>query len=209
MTEPIPRRVGLLGGSFDPVHNAHLALAHAALQALQLDEVRWVPTGQPWQKLSAGRSVSDAVHRVAMLELALAGEPRFRLDRIELERSGPSYMIDTVLALHQREPGTTWVLLIGQDQHARLHTWHRWHELLAQVELAVARRPGTTATAHPDVLRHPAGAVPLPLLDVSSSDIRHRVATGQDISALVPPQVARYIESHGLYRGTARTSTGA
>ena len=203
------RRVGLLGGTFDPVHNAHLALAHAALHALALDSVRWVPAGQPWQK--AG-TVTAAVHRQAMLELAIAGEPRFTLDCIELQRSGPSYTIDTVRTLQACEPGTRWVLLIGQDQHAALHTWAHWQTLLSLVDLAVAQRPGTLSAADAAVLRHPFLTVPLPLLDVSSSHIRQRVASGLDISALVPTEVARYIDSHGLYARTAapaRTSTGA
>jgi nicotinate-nucleotide adenylyltransferase len=205
----MPERVGLLGGTFDPVHNAHLALAHAALDALALDAVRWVPAGQPWQKDGA---VTAAEHREAMVRLAIAGEPRFEVDRIELDRTGPSYTLDTVLALRAREPGTRWVLLIGQDQHARLHTWARWQELLTLVDLAVAGRPGTPPAVDAQVLRHPFQVVPLPLLDVSSSDIRQRVAQHQDISALVPSEVARYIGSHGLYADTAspaRTSTGA
>jgi nicotinate-nucleotide adenylyltransferase len=201
--------VGLLGGTFDPVHKAHLALAHAALDNLALDAVHWVPAGQPWQK---DNSVTAAAHREAMLRLAIGGEPRFVLDRIELERAGPSYTIDTVRALRAREPGTQWVLLIGQDQHARLHTWAHWRELLGLVQLAVAGRPGTPPAADAQVLRHPFLNVPLPLLDIASTDIRQRVASGQDISALVPPEVARYIGSHGLYARTAspaRTSTGA
>ena len=133
------RRVGLFGGSFDPVHNAHLALARAALAELQLDEVRWVPAGQPWQK---ARALTAAVHREAMLRLALAGEPRFVLDRTEIRRPGPSYTLDTVRELAAAQPGTEWFLIIGHDQYAGLHTWNGWQELLARVTLAVANRPG-------------------------------------------------------------------
>jgi nicotinate-nucleotide adenylyltransferase len=188
--------VGLLGGTFDPVHSAHVALGHAALEGLHLDEVRWVPAGRPWQK----GGITDAVHREAMVRLAIAGEPRFTLDRIEIERQGASYTLDTVRAFQAREPGVEWVLLIGQDQYAGLHTWGDWQELLARVVLAVANRPGAPRRVHPDVLRHPHRAVPLPMLDISSTDIRARVAAGQDISTLVPPGVAGYIETHGLYR---------
>ena len=189
-------RVGLFGGTFDPVHNAHVALARSALDALALQEVRWVPAGQPWQK----PGVSEAPHREAMVRLAIAGESRFVLDRIEIERTGPSYTLDTVRALAAARPGTEWVLLIGADQYAGLHTWNGWRELLGQVTLAVANRPGLQRAPDAEVLRHLHRVVPLPMLDIAATDIRARVRSGQDISQLVPPAVARYIDSHGLYR---------
>jgi len=192
-------RAGLLGGTFDPVHVAHLALAQAALQALSLDQVRWIPAGQPWQKT---RDVTAAHHREAMVRLAIADEPRFMLDRIELERSGPSYTLDTVKALSAAHPNTEWVLIVGADQYASLHTWVDWRELLGRVTLAVANRPGAPPAVHPEVLAFPHRAVPLPMLDISSTDVRQRAQSGADIGALVPPEVARYIETHRLYRGT-------
>jgi len=192
-------RAGLLGGTFDPVHVAHLALAQAALQALSLDQVRWIPAGQPWQKT---RDVTAAHHREAMVRLAIAGEPRFLLDRIELERSGPSYTLDTVKALSAAHPNTEWVLIVGADQYASLHTWVDWRELLGRVTLAVANRPGAPPAVHPEVLAFPHRAVPLPMLDISSTDVRQLAQSGADIGALVPPEVARYIETHRLYRGT-------
>lgn len=191
------RRVGLFGGSFDPVHRAHLALAHEAMHALRLDEVRWVPTGQPWQK---SRSITPALHREHMLQLATAGEPRFCIDRIELLREGPSYTLDTVRAFSAAEPEAEWFLLIGADQYANLHTWTDWRELLARVTLAVANRPGAAPPVNAEVLRHPHRTVPLAMLDISSTQVRQRVAAGQDISQLVPPEVARYIDQHRLYR---------
>ncbi len=191
------RRVGLFGGSFDPVHRAHLALAHEAMHALRLDEVRWVPTGQPWQKT---RRITPALHREHMLQLALAGEPRFVIDRIELLRAGPSYTLDTVRALSAAEPETEWFLLIGGDQYANLHTWTDWRALLALVVLAVANRPGVPPPVNPEVLRHPHRSVPLAMMDISSTQVRTRVAAGQDISQLVPLEVARYIDQHRLYR---------
>ncbi len=192
-----PQRVGLFGGTFDPVHTAHVALARAALQAFDLDEVRWIPTGQPWQK---GWTITDAKHREAMVRLAIEGEPRFRLDRIEIERSGPSYTLDTVRELVAAEPNTEWVLIIGQDQYAGLHTWRDWPVLLGLVTLAVANRPGPVRQPDPEVQAFAHKAVPLPMLDISSTAIRDAVAAAQDITQLVPPAVARYIESHGLYR---------
>jgi nicotinate-nucleotide adenylyltransferase len=193
------RRAGLFGGTFDPVHRAHVALAESALAALELDEVRWVPTGQPWQKT---RSITPAAQRVAMLHLAIAHESRFALDRIEIDRNGPSFTLDTVQALHAAHPAVQWVLLIGQDQYSGLHTWRDWRTLLGLVELAVANRPGDNRKPHADVEAFPHRMVPLPMLDISSTDIRARVGGGQDISKLVPPEVARYIESNRLYAGT-------
>jgi nicotinate-nucleotide adenylyltransferase len=191
------KRVGLFGGSFDPVHNAHVALANVALATLQLDELRWVPAGQPWQKV---RPMTPAVHREAMLRLALVGEPRFVLERCELERSGPSYTIDTVRELQAREPGAAWFLVIGQDQYANLPTWRHWQELLTRVTLAVAQRPGAPLPVHPDVLQLAHEAVPLAAMDISSSAIRVMLQRGEDVAHLVPPEVARYIESRGLYQ---------
>ena len=197
-------RIGLLGGTFDPVHRAHLALAHAALHALRLDQVRWIPAGRPWQK---SRQLSDVQHREAMVRLAIAGEPRFVLDRIEIERPGPSYTLDTVNALVAAQPPTQWFLIIGADQYAGLHTWGHWRELLAQVVLAVANRPGPLPPVQPEVLAFPHRAVPLPMLDISSTDVRKQVQQGGNISALVPPEVARYIEAHHLYRGPAASES--
>jgi nicotinate-nucleotide adenylyltransferase len=99
------RRIGLFGGSFDPVHNAHVALARSALEALALDEVRWIPAGHPWQKT---RTLADAAHRQAMVALAIEDEPRFVLDPIELQRPGPSYMLDTVTELQAAQPDAQW-----------------------------------------------------------------------------------------------------
>jgi nicotinate-nucleotide adenylyltransferase len=194
------KRVGVLGGTFDPIHNAHLALAHAALSALSLDEVLFIPAGQPWQR---SNSVSAAVHREAMTQLAIAGTPRFTLDSRELQRSGPSFTLDTMRELATQWPTHEWALIIGADQYANLHTWRDWRALLGLCTLAVANRPN----ARPGAQGQPAAevqsfshrVVPLPMLDISSTDIRRQVKAGADISALVPPQVARYIESHRLY----------
>lgn len=198
MTASSPRRIGLFGGTFDPVHDAHVALARLALDELRLDELRWVPTGQPWQK---ARSITPAAHREAMVRLAMGDEPRFVLERCELERNGPSYTLDTVRELQAQTPGATWFLVIGQDQYAGLHTWKDWQELLGRVTLAVANRPGFAPQPDPQVLRFSHTAVPLPMMAISSTEIRRRVAAGEGIAELVPAGVARYIEQNRLYRG--------
>ena len=193
-----PRRIGIFGGSFDPVHSAHVALAHLALRELDLDELCWVPAGQPWQK---ARALTPATHRAAMLQLAIADEPRFSLSRCEFDRAGPSYTLDTVRALQAAQPGARWFLVIGQDQYAAFHTWHGWQALLGLVTLAVANRPDAPLHADPQVLRVAHAVVALPMMDVSSTDIRARIASRQGIADLVPASVARYIDQHRLYEG--------
>jgi nicotinate-nucleotide adenylyltransferase len=193
-------RIGVFGGTFDPPHNAHIALARTALDELKLDEVRWIPAGAPWQK---ARAVTAAEHREAMTRLAIEGEPRFVLDRRELARQGPSFTLDTVRELQAAQPGATWFLLIGQDQYAGLHTWRDWQALLGLVVLAVANRPGVAPAVNAEVLRFAHSTVPLPMLDISSTSIRQRVANGLPVTDLVPPQVARYIAHHHLYKDAA------
>ncbi len=191
-------RIGLYGGSFDPVHNAHLALAQLALAHLDLDQLRWIPAGRAWQKSVQPAPAED---RLAMLQGATAGEPRFVVDPIELHRQGPSYTLDTVKTLQPIDPLAQWLLVIGQDQYAQLDTWHGWRELLGLVTLAIAAREGQAVqpSAAVAAVPHRCMHLPLPPMQVSATQIRQRVAEGQSIDHLVPAQVARYIEQHRLY----------
>ena len=194
------KRIGLFGGSFDPVHNAHVALAKEALERLPLDELRWVPAGQPWQKT---RQLMSPAHREAMVNLAIAGEPRFKLEPCELRRAGPSYSIDTVRELQAAAPAPAeWFLVLGQDQYAHFSSWHEWQALLRLITLAVAGRAGDEPRAPDDVaaLPHRIVTLPLPAMAVSSSEVRERLARGTGIADLVPPAVARYIDLNHLYR---------
>jgi nicotinate-nucleotide adenylyltransferase len=198
------RNIGLFGGTFDPPHNAHMALAQAAQQALLLDELRFIPAGAPWQK---SNHITPAEHRVAMLRLALQGLPQsshspYQIDEREVRRQGASYTIDTVRELKLEMSGSKLFLIIGQDQYTRLHTWREWQALLASVTIAVARRPDVSDVVNEEVAKHANHVVPLPLLPISATDIRQRVASGQSINHLVPEPVARYIDQHALYRAT-------
>lgn len=192
-----------MGGSFDPVHVAHVALAESALLALRLDEVRWIPVGQPWQK---SRQLAPAEHRVAMVERAVAHEPRFTVDRIEVDREGPSFTLDTVRALQAAHPDVAeWCLVIGLDQYLNLPTWQGWTELIERVTLAVAVREGVNLEPSPVLAAHPHRLHPLPMAPhaVSSTDIRTRLTRGETPESLVPTLlsegVARYIANHQLY----------
>jgi nicotinate-nucleotide adenylyltransferase len=177
---------GIFGGTFDPVHNAHLALARAALEHLALGRILWLPTGAPKYREPAR---TPAAHRVAMLRLAIEGEPRYAIDERELDPGHSGYTVDTLKSLGGRP-----VLLLGADQYAQLETWHRWREVLELAALAVFARPGWKA---PDGrARH----VPFDPMDISASDIRARLARGADVAALVPVPVLEYIRRHGLYR---------
>lgn len=196
------KRIGLLGGSFDPPHLAHLALARQARDELRLDELRLLPAGRPWQKLAAGREPIEAAHRVAMLRLLIQGEPRLVIDERELHRNGPSYSIDTVRELAAEHPGAQLFFVIGQDQYARLHTWHDWQEMLKLVTLAVAGRAGEAPRAPAEVaaVPHRIETLALPPMAVASTDIRARAARGEELSSLVGPAVAAYIDQNALYR---------
>lgn len=190
-------RVGIFGGSFDPVHNAHVALARLALRELRLDQLLWVPAGQPWQK---NRPITPAIHRQAMVRLAIEDEPRFALSSIETERQGPSFTVDTVRELRRQRPAASFHLVIGQDQYASFHSWHDWQALLGMVTLAIANRPDAPLSADSTVLGVPHEAVALPMMDISSTGIRERLAQGAPIDDLVPSAVARYIARHHLYQ---------
>lgn len=199
-----PRRIGLYGGSFDPVHQAHRVLADTAVAQLALDELRWIPAGQPWQKT---RRLAPAEHRAEMVALAISDNPAFVLEKCEVERPGPSYTLDTVKALQQRQTDPAqWFLIIGQDQLAGFCTWHGWPELLQRVTLAVAGRAGVPVQAPAELLDtgYHVVALDMPSMVVSSTELRHRLAAGEPAVSLAPrmvvPAVARYIDRHGLYR---------
>jgi nicotinate-nucleotide adenylyltransferase len=183
-------RLGILGGTFDPVHNAHLAMARAALQELKLDRVLWIPTGTPGYRSAPVASGAD---RVAMLRLALAGEPRCQIDERELAPGASGYTVDTLSSLRRDYEGHTLYLLIGADQFVKLDSWHRPEEVKRLAEIGVFMRPEVQADTRG------ARVIAMEPLPISASDIRARAARGEDLSALTPPAVANYIQRHRLY----------
>lgn len=183
------KKIGIFGGTFDPIHHGHLILARDAVETLQLDRVIFIPAALSPHKLE--QPPTPAAARLEMLRAAVEGDPNFAVDAMELERPPPSYAIDTVEALRQRESGGEFFFLVGEDNVARLSTWHRFPELAKLVQFVVLDRSGlNTAHPYPAVRRH---------LDISATDIRKRVASGQSIRYLVPPAVETIIRERQLY----------
>jgi nicotinate-nucleotide adenylyltransferase len=187
--------IGLLGGSFDPVHHGHLIVARVAMETLGLPELRFVPARE--QPFKQGLHAASAGHRVAMLELAIAGEAGFGIERSELERPGPSYTADTLRALHAREPGRELVLLLGADAAAELGAWHAAAELPGLARIVVFARPGSPVPDSP-MIQH---SIPVPAVDISATEIRRRARERRPLRYWVPDAVAEYISRHRLYLG--------
>ena len=200
MGDGAARRVGLFGGSFNPPHLAHRALARVARDTLGLDELRWLPAGAPWQK--PAQDLAPAADRAAMVRLLLADEPGMQLDERELHRAGPSYTRDTVAEVRQEQPGAELWLVIGQDQYANLATWRDAAQWRALVRFAVAARDGQPPRPPTgwDASNHQRVVLPLPEHPISATRIRQMIAAGQPVSSLVGLEVARYIDQHRLYR---------
>lgn len=188
------RPVGLFGGSFDPVHLGHLIAARVAFERLGLAEVRFVPAASQPHKVSG--HLASAGDRLAMLRLALAGEPGFVVETAELDRPGPSYTVDTLRTLRAREPGRAFILLLGADAARGLPEWHEAAVIPALARVAVLTRPGSDPP--PGVA--PADLVPVPAVDISATEIRRRAADGRPLRFWVPDAVAEYVATHGLYR---------
>ena len=207
--------IGLLGGSFDPIHHGHLQLARDALKHLPLQEVRFIPAAQPWQK----GPLAAAGHRAQMVQLAIADEPRFALDMHEIERGGVTYTIDTLHVLRSQLPGRPLVLIMGSDQFARFDTWRGWKEIADIAHIAVAQRAGAPPSPSPALhaRRDDAASLASKLggsivefemtpSDASATEIRRLLneppsaEKGQRLSAMVPQTVLDYIHRHHLYR---------
>ncbi|MBK1681989.1 nicotinate (nicotinamide) nucleotide adenylyltransferase [Rhodoferax fermentans] len=195
-----PKRIGILGGSFDPPHLAHVALGQAAVVQLGLDGLCVVPTGQAWHK---ARVLTEATHRLAMTQLAFADIPQAWVDPRETRRAGPSYTIDTLRELCAEFSQAEFFLIIGADQAQALTTWQSWQEILQSATICVADRPDLTRfravfdaeKAYPERFFH----LQMPSMAISATDIRSAISTHQNVTALVGESVARYIADHHLY----------
>lgn len=197
------RRIGVFGGTFDPVHVGHLIIATELKHELALDHVMVVPAGAPPHK--PDQTLSPAADRIRMLELALDGRSGFSIDSVDLDRPGPSYTKDTLARLHARLPHDQLVFLMGEDSLRDLRTWNDPERILALAEIGVGCRPDVEIDLEAIYASLPAArgrvtVVDVPLIGVSSSDIRRRVATGRPIAYQVPLAVERYICERGLYR---------
>ncbi len=191
----------MFGGAFDPPHLAHRALAEAALEQLQLDELHVLPTGQAWHKT---RPLTAAAHRLAMSRLAFEGLGRVLLDEREIRRAGPSYTLDTLRELHAEQPQAELYLVMGKDQADVLPTWRHWEQIVQLAIICVADRDVLTGQetrfVPPPEMAGRFRKIHMPAMDISATGIRARVASRQGIAPLVSPAVARYIEDNSLYQ---------
>lgn len=185
--------IGLLGGSFDPVHHGHLIVGQVAAEKLGLDRLRFVPARE--QPFKVGQHRTSAEHRAAMLALAVAGIPGFEVEQSELHRPGPSYTVHTLQYLREREPGVEFVLLLGADAAADLPAWREAERIPHLVRVAVFARPSSPVPDLPWI----ATTVEVPAIDISATEVRRRVRQGQSVRYWVPDSVAEYIVTHRLY----------
>lgn len=189
-------RLGIYGGTFDPVHVAHLALAEHCREQARLDQVLFVPAARPPHKLE--QPLTSFHHRVEMLELAIAGYPPFQISMLEKDRPGPSYTVETLRLLRDERPADELFLILGSDSLQDLPTWYQPEEIAKLATLLVVQRSGHPLPAQPlAAFRHV--LVKMPLLDVASRDLRARVRTGSSIRYLVPRSVECYLATHKLY----------
>ena len=199
-------RIGILGGTFDPIHLGHLVAATEALHGFALDRVVLMPAGRPWQKAK----FSDPEDRLLMTTMAAATHPKLTVSRIEIDRRGPTYTVDTLEAFHRFFPGSTFFLIVGADVALEMDTWHRVEDVASLADVVAVTRPGseltsmTTQAGLPDV-----HVMEMPALPISSTDIRRRIAEGKPIDYLVPAAVARFIRERGLYVEATEEARGA
>ncbi|MGI8432925.1 MAG: nicotinate-nucleotide adenylyltransferase [Chthoniobacterales bacterium] len=192
------QKIGVFGGSFDPIHHGHLILAREALETLGLDQILFVPAAQSPHK--PGRAPASAAARWEMIEAALAGASAsaFAASRLELDRPPPSYSVDTIEQLRAAHPGAQFYFLIGEDNLAQLPTWHRFDDLARLVQFVVLDRSGQAAASPYPTIRR--------LIDISATAIRIRVASGRSVRYLVPEAVEQIIRHEQLYQGAEESN---
>lgn len=200
-------RTGLFGGTFNPLHLGHLRVAEEALRQCGLREVVFIPTGYPPHRPVDEGTPAEA--RYTMVRLAVDGHPKFSVSRIEVDRPGPCYTVDTVAAMKELHPeGVAYI--VGADIFSRIETWHDWTRLLESCPFIVAPRPGVPRTTflRPPFHRGQIHFLEMPLISISSSEVRRRYRSGLPTEGLVPPAVDRWIRANGLY-GVAGPHAGS
>jgi nicotinate-nucleotide adenylyltransferase len=191
------RRIGVMGGTFDPIHLGHLVAAEQARGELKLDEVIFIPAGSPWQK---GRDVTSTEHRYLMTVLATAAHPSFWVSRLEIDRNGPTYTVETLRALRKAAPDAALYFITGADAILDILTWKAAEECLALAYFVAATRPGyDLRTLDDHGLRDHVIVLDVPALAISSSDVRQRFASGRPVRYLIPRAVEAYARKHRLY----------
>jgi nicotinate-nucleotide adenylyltransferase len=189
-------RLGVMGGTFDPIHNGHLVAASEVAAAFDLDEVLFVPTGQPWQK----DEVTLTSDRYLMTEIATAANPRFKVSTVDIDRDGPTYTVDTLRDLRSKYPDADLLFITGADAVTSIASWKDASDLWGLAKFVAVTRPGHVL----DLPNAPEGAIELleiPALAISSTDLRNRVSAGKPIWYLVPDGIVQFIAKHGLYGG--------
>ncbi|MFC6355530.1 nicotinate-nucleotide adenylyltransferase [Luethyella okanaganae] len=192
------RRVGVMGGTFDPIHHGHLVAASEVAQSFGLDEVVFVPTGRPWQK----SGVSLGEHRYLMTVIATASNPRFTVSRVDIDRDGPTYTIDTLRDLHRERPNAELFFITGADAITQIITWKDVQELWDLAHFVAVSRPGHDLSIS-GLPTQDVSLLEVPALAISSTDCRSRVSRGYPVWYLVPDGVVQYISKHHLYRSVA------
>jgi len=206
-------KIGILGGTFDPIHLGHLMVAEEVRIRLGLSEILFVPAGQPWLKID--HAVTAAVHRVEMVRRAIAGNPNFKLCTLEIERPGLSYTVDTITALRERLGAQSFFFILGSDTLAEFHLWKEPDKLVRMCQLVVMPRVGLSLSDLNSLEARVPGVIDrlikldVPVVDISSSKIRQYVAQGLSIRYLVSDDVERYISEQKLYRKGKAQGVGA
>jgi nicotinate-nucleotide adenylyltransferase len=198
LTEKRRPRLGVMGGTFDPIHHGHLFVASEFAQSFDLDEVVFVPTGHPWQK----GDVSAGEHRYLMTVIATASNPRFTVSRVDIDREGPTFTIDTLRDLHEARPEAELFFITGADALAQILSWRNVHELWELAHFVAVSRPGHDLSIS-GLPQQDVSLLEVPALAISSTDCRSRVSRGFPVWYLVPDGVVQYISKHHLYRSVA------
>jgi len=198
--------IGVLGGTFDPIHIGHLRVAEEAVARLDLPRILFMPAGQPWLKLNNANAISPVQHRLEMVRLAISGNPRFKLSTLEIERTGPTYTVDTIAQLQsQLGAGDVIFFILGWDNLSQLPQWHQPQRLIELCRLVAVPRVDFPLPDLPALEKALPGIkervilFDKPRIDINASEIRRRAAKGQSISDFVPKPVENYIKEHGLY----------